>query len=79
MLELFHKSRQAAPASDPGADATRALDEILRAAVAEGASDIHFEPKEDGLVVRFRLDGEMREHGRLPVARREARSLHRPR
>lgn len=72
MFELFQKSRGPAPAFDPGADATRALDEILRAAVAEGASDIHFEPKEDGLVVRFRLDGEMREHIRLPVARREA-------
>ena len=52
-------------------DVTRTLEEILRAAVTEGASDVHFEPKEDGLLVRFRLDGEMREHLRLPVAQRD--------
>jgi len=62
----------AAPAADPGGDATRTLDTILRTAATEGASDIHFEPKEDGLLVRFRLDGEMREHLRLPVAQRDA-------
>lgn len=58
--------------AEPTADATRTLDEILRVATVEGASDIHFEPKEDGLVVRFRVDGEMREHVRLPMAQREA-------
>ena len=62
----------ARPAGDPATDATRTLEAILRAAVAEGASDIHLEPKEDGLLVRFRLDGEMRAHVRLPVARRES-------
>lgn len=53
-------------------DPTRTFDAILRAAATEGASDVHFEPKEDGLVVRFRLDGEMHPHTRLPVAQREA-------
>jgi hypothetical protein len=53
-------------------DATRTLDAILRAAAREGASDVHCEPKEDGLVIRFRLDGEMREHTRLPLAQRDA-------
>lgn len=52
-------------------DATRTLDGILRAAVADDASDVHFEPKEDGLVVRFRLDGEMHDHARLPLGQRE--------
>jgi len=70
MLQSF-RGRAAAPLPDSGVDATRLLDGILRAAVAEGASDVHFEPKEDGLLVRFRLDGEMREHVRLPVAQRE--------
>lgn len=75
MFELIPSFRsKPAPklTAEPSADATRTLDEILRAATTEGASDIHFEPKEDGLVVRFRLDGEMREHGRLPLAQREA-------
>jgi len=54
-----------------GGDATQALDGILRAALADDASDVHFEPKEDGLLVRFRLDGEMHDHARLPLVQRE--------
>ncbi len=53
-------------------DPTRTLDTLLRAAVSEGASDVHCEPKEDGLLIRFRLDGEMRDHLRLPLAHRDA-------
>jgi type II secretory ATPase GspE/PulE/Tfp pilus assembly ATPase PilB-like protein/DNA-binding response OmpR family regulator len=34
---------------------------ILYAAVSERASDIHVEPKENNTVVRFRVDGDMRE------------------
>ena len=68
------RAARAAPASrsEPtAADATRTLDGILRAAVADPASDVHFEPKEDGLLVRFRLDGEMHDYVRLPLAQRE--------
>ena len=72
LQHLRPRPSAAAPAPDAGGDATRTLDGILRAAATEGASDIHFEPKEDGLLVRFRLDGEMREHLRLPVAQRDA-------
>lgn len=58
--------------AEPSAvDATRTLDGILRAAVADDASDVHFEPKEDGLLVRFRIDGDMHEHARLPLIQRE--------
>ncbi len=38
---------------------------ILDTAVYERASDIHIEPKNDGTVVRFRIDGDMREIYRL--------------
>ena len=76
MLAAFQRFRGAPRAAgtppETGGDATRTLDGILRAAATDGASDIHFEPKEDGLLVRFRLDGEMREHLRLPVAQRDA-------
>ena len=58
-------------AEPPAADATRMCDRILRAAVADHASDVHFEPKEDGLLVRFRLDGEMHDHAKLPLSERE--------
>ncbi len=71
-LPRFRPRQVPKVSAEPGADATRTLDDILRAATVEGVSDIHFEPKEDGLVVRFRLDGEMREHVRLPMAQREA-------
>jgi type II secretory ATPase GspE/PulE/Tfp pilus assembly ATPase PilB-like protein len=54
------------------ADASRLLDALLRAAVAEGASDLHLEPKEDGLLVRMRIDGQMHEHQKIPRARRDA-------
>lgn len=53
-------------------DATRQLDAVLRAAAAAGASDIHCEPKEDGLLIRFRLDGKMCDHATLPVSQRDA-------
>ncbi len=44
----------------------RALDEIIRRAVAARASDIHLEPKEDRLRIRFRIDGVMVEQPYLP-------------
>ncbi|MBS0661670.1 MAG: Flp pilus assembly complex ATPase component TadA, partial [Verrucomicrobia bacterium] len=61
------------PAGEPdvGGDVTRTFEGILRAGIAENASDIHCEPKEHGLLVRFRLDGELREHAVLPVALRD--------
>ncbi len=76
MLDLFQSFRGRASAAtvpaETSGDPTRTLDALLRAAVAEGASDVHCEPKEDGLLIRFRLDGEMRDHTRLPLAHRDA-------
>jgi len=40
---------------------------ILRAAVEQGASDIHIEPGRRGGLVRFRVDGVMREYMPLPM------------
>ncbi len=75
MLDFLKTLRRPASpppvAIDASGDATRTLHAILRTAATERASDIHFEPKEDGLFVRFRIDGEMREHARLPVALRD--------
>jgi len=39
---------------------------ILGQAVGEGASDIHFEPSEDEMRVRFRIDGVLREAAHVP-------------
>lgn len=45
------------PASDSKLDARPWVDELLTAAVAAGASDIHLEPTAQGYDVRWRVDG----------------------
>ncbi|NLK01394.1 MAG: type II/IV secretion system protein [Clostridia bacterium] len=47
--------------------AVKTVDEILRAAVSEKASDIHIEPRTEILRVRYRVDGILREAIMLPV------------
>ena len=42
------------------------IDEIIDDALAFRASDVHFEPQEKEVVVRFRVDGVLREAGRIP-------------
>src|SRR5206468_7591703 len=44
----------------------RLVNSILFQAAEEGASDIHFEPQEHALVIRFRVDGILREAQRVP-------------
>ncbi len=48
----------------------RAVNRLIAQASDEKASDIHIEPTEDSLVVRFRVDGMLREAVRLPPAMR---------
>jgi type II secretory ATPase GspE/PulE/Tfp pilus assembly ATPase PilB-like protein len=49
------------------ANTTELLDLLLQGAVALNASDIHFEPQENVLRIRFRIDGVLQEIGRLPL------------
>ena len=42
------------------APAIKLTNQIIANAIAEGASDIHFEPQPQGMVVRARIDGVMR-------------------
>lgn len=42
------------------------IEEILTDAVSFRTSDIHFEPQEKEVVVRFRIDGVLQEAGRIP-------------
>jgi type IV pilus assembly protein PilB len=44
----------------------RMVNSILLAAAEDGASDVHFEAQEDGIVVRFRIDGVLHEMQRVP-------------
>jgi type IV pilus assembly protein PilB len=44
----------------------RLVNSIIFQAAEDGASDVHFEPQEDALVVRFRVDGVLHEMQRIP-------------
>ncbi len=46
----------------------RLVNSLIRDAYFQDASDIHIEPREDHVLVRFRIDGALREHTRLPRA-----------
>jgi type IV pilus assembly protein PilB len=44
----------------------RLVNTVIFQAAEENASDVHFEPHEDSLVIRFRVDGVLREMQRIP-------------
>jgi type IV pilus assembly protein PilB len=48
------------------APVVRLVNSILFEAAEDGASDVHFEPHDDALVVRFRVDGVLRQTQRIP-------------
>jgi type IV pilus assembly protein PilB len=54
------------------APAVVSLESMLETAAKEGASDVHFEPKESSLLVRFRTDGQMRDHTTIALPQRDA-------
>jgi type IV pilus assembly protein PilB len=58
----------AVPERDLDAPVAKLVDAMISDGVREGASDIHAEPTEGGVVVRYRVDGVLREVMRLPEA-----------
>jgi len=44
----------------------RLVNSIIFEAAEDGASDVHFEPQQDALVVRYRIDGVLHETQRIP-------------
>lgn len=56
-----------APQEDQPGHAVTVVDQHLRAAAAERASDVHFEPKEDHVRVRFRVEGVLQERKDIPL------------
>ena len=44
----------------------RLVNSVIFQAAEDDASDVHFEPQEDALVVRFRIDGMLQEVQRIP-------------
>lgn len=55
--KIIQKERRIAP---------EIIEEMISDALSYRASDVHFEPNETDVVVRFRVDGKMREAGRIP-------------
>jgi type IV pilus assembly protein PilB len=49
-----------------GNSAVRIVDTLLRHATAQGASDIHIEPMENTLLIRYRIDGILHDAMELP-------------
>ena len=54
--ELLHEPQDLLDADDADAPVVRLVNSLLQQAVKERASDIHIEPQEKDLVVRFRVD-----------------------
>jgi type IV pilus assembly protein PilB len=69
-LAIAHETEDSTDldADDGVSDAplVRLVNSILFQGAEDGASDIHFEPQEDALIVRFRVDGVLHEVQRIP-------------
>jgi type IV pilus assembly protein PilB len=67
-LEAEEEETDDLEADDGISDAplVRLVNSVIFQAAEDGASDIHFEPQEDSLAVRFRIDGVLQEVQRIP-------------
>ena len=54
-------------AEPTAADVPLVVDYILQRCQGQGASDVHLEPTEEGMLVRARLDGILHEQSRMPL------------
>jgi len=61
------KSAVTLTVTEDGLGAAERLDQVMLNALIEAASDIHLEPEEDHYLLRFRVDGRLREVERLGV------------
>lgn len=52
-------------------DTSKLIDNIIMTAISKRASDIHFEPMEDKIRVRFRIDGQLINETELPKNRQD--------
>ncbi|HKR52713.1 MAG TPA: GspE/PulE family protein [Chthoniobacterales bacterium] len=62
-FELLHEGETATDisADDPEASVVRFVNQIIREAIAERATDIHVEPLENDIRIRYRIDGILHE------------------
>ena len=47
---------------------TQVADYVIISAQKHKASDIHFDPREDGMMIRFRIDGDLQDYSFVPKA-----------
>lgn len=64
--ELFHANIYDISETDSSA-VVNFVNNVFRTAVERGISDIHFEPQEDALYIRFREDGTLKQAHVLPI------------
>jgi type IV pilus assembly protein PilB len=50
----------------------RLVNSVIRRALGEGASDVHFEPRQEELVVRYRVDGVLRKVTNAPLGLKDS-------
>ena len=62
------EEKEVAEASDDEGKMAKLVASILEQAVNAGASDVHMEPGEESLAVRFRVDGVLQDHSRYPLS-----------
>ena len=62
----FEAAADSSSAQDDSASAIRLVDQLLAEGIQAGASDIHIEPEEQGIAVRHRVDGVLRQARLLP-------------
>jgi type II secretory ATPase GspE/PulE/Tfp pilus assembly ATPase PilB-like protein/CheY-like chemotaxis protein len=67
-VESIEDTRAAPVSAAVEAPATRLVEATIADAVRERASDIHFEPSEQGLLIRYRIDGVLKEVMQVPRA-----------
>jgi type IV pilus assembly protein PilB len=65
--EVAAATAELAAAADENSPTVRLVRSIISQAIAQGASDLHFDPAGDHLKVRFRIDGIMAEAMRIPA------------
>jgi type IV pilus assembly protein PilB len=65
-LESVDDKEEIALSAEIEAPAAKLVDATVADAVREGASDLHLEPTIQGLVIRYRVDGVLREVMRVP-------------
>jgi len=65
--EVENEIEQLASADLARVPAVRIVDLLIAGAVKDGASDIHIEPQQDGLRIRYRIDGRLHNKLSLPL------------